>query len=123
MDSHQNASSEINLKRILQKDVISLLSMNIIFYGIKNHVVKEFNKDKVKIVWYADNFVIFEKSLHNVQKAKKIVEFLKPIGLRSSEKRLVLDIWEKLNSEPQNQLVWIFFFTIFDRLRVQNTGK
>jgi len=77
--------------------------MSITFYGIKNHVVKEFNKNKVKIVWYADNFVIFEESLHNVQKAKKLIaEFLKPIGLRLSEKRLVLDIWEKLNSELQN---------------------
>lgn len=55
---------------------------------MEKHVVKEFGRNEIKVIRYADDFVIFGKTLENVQKAKSLVsEFLKPIDLNLSEKK------------------------------------
>ena len=42
----------------------------------------------MKVIRYADDFVVFGKTLENVQKAEKLIsEFLKPIGLNLSEEK------------------------------------
>jgi RNA-directed DNA polymerase len=44
--------------------------------------------NEVKVIRYADDFVIFGKTLQNAQEAKKLViEFLTPVGLRLSEEK------------------------------------
>lgn len=88
MDLQQDASSEVNLMGTPQRGVISPLLMNIALHGMENHIVKEFGRNEVKVIRYADDFVIFGKTLQNVQEAKKLVtEFLTPVGLRLSEEK------------------------------------
>jgi len=72
-----------------QGGVISPLLMNIALHGMENNVVENLTKrNEIKVVRYADDFVIFGKTLESIQKAKKIVEiFLKPIGLELSEEK------------------------------------
>jgi RNA-directed DNA polymerase len=62
--------------------------MNIALHGMEDYVKREFKWDKVKVVRYADDFVIFGQTLEDVQKAEKLVtEFLKPIGLNLSAEK------------------------------------
>lgn len=81
-------SSEINELGTPQGGVISPLLMNIALHGMERHVSKEFGRDKIKVIRYADDFVIFAKTLEDVQKAKLLVsEFLKPVGLNLSDEK------------------------------------
>lgn len=88
MDSTENDSSEINDTGTPQGGVLSPLLMNIALHGMEKHVTGKFGRNKIKVVRYADDFVIFGKNLQDVQKAEKLVsEFLKPVGLRLSEEK------------------------------------
>ena len=72
-----------------QGGVISPLLMNIALHRMEYNVVRNFGKNEIKVVRYADDFVIFGKSLESVQKAKEIIKpFLKPIGLELSEEKI-----------------------------------
>lgn len=85
MDSTENDSSEINEMVTPQGGVLSPLLMNIALHGMKTHVLKNFGRDKIKVIRYADDFVIFGKTLKDVQKAEKLVkEFLKCVVLNLS---------------------------------------
>jgi RNA-directed DNA polymerase len=93
MQKSAEESSKINESGTTQEGVLSSLLMNIALHGMETHVMENFGRNKIKVVRYADNFVIFGKTLTDVQKAKKLVEeFLNPIGLKLSEKNLELDI-------------------------------
>jgi RNA-directed DNA polymerase len=82
MDPTENDSSEINEMGTPQGGVLSPLLMNIALHGMETHVTKEFGRNKIKVIRYADDFVVFGKTLKDVQKAEKLVsEFLKPVGL------------------------------------------
>merc|ERR1712161_91231 len=71
-----------------QGGVLSPLLMNIALHGMEKHVIKEFSRNEVKVIRYADDFVVFGKTLENVQKAEKLISgFLKPIGLNLSEEK------------------------------------
>lgn len=88
MDPTENDSSEINEMGTPQGGVLSPLLMNIALHGLENHVTKEYGRHKIKVVRYADDFVVFGKTLKDVQKAEKlVVEFLKPVGLSLSEEK------------------------------------
>jgi len=88
MDPTENDSSEINEMGTPQGGVLSPLLMNIALHGMERHVMKEFGRNKIKVVRYADDFVVFGKTLEDVQKAKRlIVKFLKPVGLELSEEK------------------------------------
>merc|ERR1712238_23755 len=67
----------------------SPLLMNIAFHGLENNLLEHFTKrGSIKVVRYADDFIIFFKSLEDALKAKEIVsQFLKPIGLSLSEEK------------------------------------
>ena len=81
-------SSEINKAGIPQGGVLSPLLMNIALHGMETAVENEFGRNKVKLVRYADDFVVFAKTLNDVLKAKDIItKFLKPIGLNLSEEK------------------------------------
>lgn len=50
--------------------------------------LRHFGRDKVKLIRYADDFVVFGKELKNVLKAKEIIKnFLEPIGLKFSDEK------------------------------------
>jgi RNA-directed DNA polymerase len=97
MDSTENDSSEINEMGTPQGGVLSPLLMNIALHGMENYVTKEFGRNKIKVIRYADDFIIFGKTLKDVQKAEKLVtEFLKPVGLNlSAEKTRIGHSMEK----------------------------
>ena len=85
MDSTENDSSEINNMGTPQGGVLSPLLMNIALHGLETHVVTKFGRDKIKLIRYADDFVVFGKTLKDVQKAEKLVkEFLEYVGLSLS---------------------------------------
>ena len=86
MDPSENDSSEINEMGTPQGGVLSPLLMNIALHGMETYVTKEFGRNKIKVIRYADDFVVFGKTLEDVQKAEKLVsEFLKPVGLSLSQ--------------------------------------
>lgn len=87
LDSMDKDSSEINDSGTPQGGVLSPLLMNIALHGMENYVTKELGKrDQIKVIRYADDFVIFGQTLEDVQRAKELtIEFLKPVGLNLSE--------------------------------------
>jgi RNA-directed DNA polymerase len=88
VDSIENNSSEINEMGTPQGGVLSPLLMNIALHGMENFITKEFGKNQIKVVRYADDFVIFGETLKNVQKAERLVtEFLRPVGLNLSTEK------------------------------------
>lgn len=88
MHSSGEKSSEVNDAGTPQVGVISPLLMNIALDGMENSVTDKFTRNQIKVVRYADDFVIFGKTLEDVLKAKLLVsEFLKPTGLNLSEKK------------------------------------
>jgi RNA-directed DNA polymerase len=88
LDYRSGESSEIDLVGTPQGGVISPLLMNIALHGMEEHVIREFKRNEIKVVRYADDFVIFGKTLESVQKAKVLVsEFLRPVGLKLSKEK------------------------------------
>lgn len=86
MDDFKNAMSETNELGTPQGGVISPLLANISLHGMEGLVLKEFGRDRVKVIRYADDFIITSKLLKDILKAKKIVEdFLQGINLELSE--------------------------------------
>lgn len=78
-------SSEINEAGIPQGGVLSPLLMNIALHGMETAVESKFGRNKIKLVRYADDFVVFSKTLDDILKAKDIIiSFLKPISLNLS---------------------------------------
>jgi RNA-directed DNA polymerase len=81
-------SSEINYSGTPQGGVISPLLMNIALHGMENYVINEFGRSQIKVIRYADDFVIFGKTLEDVLKAEQLAsEFLKPIRLKLSTEK------------------------------------
>lgn len=88
MDNLEDQSSEVSELGTPQGGIISPLLMNIALHGLENVVLKEFGRHKVKVIRYADDFIITAKRYGEVIKAKALVEeFLKPVGLRLSDKK------------------------------------
>jgi RNA-directed DNA polymerase len=86
MDNFKNTTSETNEVGTPQGGVISPLLANIALHGMETAVLSEFGRDRVKVIRYADDFVITSKLLNDILKAKKIVEdFLRGINLELSE--------------------------------------
>ena len=82
----KGASSLSNEAGTPQGGVISPLLSNIALHGMETAVLKEFKRDAVKVIRYADDFVITGKHLADINKAKQIVEtFLATVGLRLSQ--------------------------------------
>ena len=81
-------SSEINEAGTPQGGVLSPLLMNVALHGMKTAVENEFGRNKVKLVRYSDDFIVFAKTLDDILKVKEIIiDFLKPRGLNLSEEK------------------------------------
>jgi RNA-directed DNA polymerase len=62
--------------------------MNIALHGMETAVENKFGRNKIKLVRYADDFVVFANTLDDILKAKEIIiNFLKPRGLNLSEEK------------------------------------
>ena len=59
-------SFETNEIETLQEGVVSSLLMNIALNGIENSIMGNFGKNEIKVVRYANDFVIFGKYLKSV---------------------------------------------------------
>lgn len=82
----ENTNSEYNEAGIPQGGVISPLLSNIALHGMETLLLSKFSRGKVKLIRYADDFVIMGKDLKDIIKSKKIVEeFLTKVGLELSE--------------------------------------
>jgi len=76
-----------NLIGTPQGGVLSPLLVNIALHGMETAITTVLKK-KVKLIRYADDFVILGMELQDVLKAKEIVEeFLKPIGLKLNQNK------------------------------------
>jgi RNA-directed DNA polymerase len=88
MRSTKEIESERNEVGTPQGGVISPLLCNIALHGMETDLLKEFARDEVKIIRYADDFVVMGKKLENIMKAKTIVsKFLQTVGLELSEEK------------------------------------
>jgi RNA-directed DNA polymerase len=89
LDPIDKDSSEINNSGTPQRSVLSPLLMNIALHGMEEYVTKELGKrNQIKVIRYADDFVIFGKTLTDVQRAKELtIEFLQQVGLNLSESK------------------------------------
>lgn len=89
MAESQKDSYDINEAGTPQEWVISPLLINIALHGLENNILTYFTKwNSIKVVRYANDFIVFSKSLEKVLKAKEIVsQFLKPIELLLFEKK------------------------------------
>ena len=89
MADSKEDSYDVNEVGTPQGGVISPLLMNITLHGLENNLLEHFDKrNAIKVVRYADDFIVFAKNLEDVLKAKEIIsQFLKPIGLSLSKKK------------------------------------
>lgn len=86
MDYTEKDSSEVNKEGSPQGGVLSPLLMNIALHGMETYITKAFGRNEVKLVRYADDFIIFAKTLDNIKRAqKRTSKFLEPIGLCLSD--------------------------------------
>jgi len=71
-----------------QGGVISPLLCNIALHGLETELVKQYPRHGVKIVRYADDFIVMCKTLKDIKKAKQIVsDFLATVNLTLSEEK------------------------------------
>lgn len=71
-----------------QGGVISPLLCNVALHGMEKDLLSQFSRNGVKIIRYADDFVIMSKQLKNIVKAKAIViNFLATVNLELSEEK------------------------------------
>lgn len=85
MENFKDESSDINLVGTPQGGVISPLLCNIALHGLENELLKRFPRYGVKIIRYADDFVVFCRTIEDIKKAKQIVvDFLGTVNLKLS---------------------------------------
>ena len=56
-----------------QGGVLSPLLMNIALHGLEERLVTTFKRNEIKVIRYADDFVIFGKSLETVHRVEEVV--------------------------------------------------
>ena len=70
-----------NLKGTPQGSIISPLLANIALHGMETYFMEK-AKDKIKVIRYADDFMVLSSSLRAIEDSKEnATDFLKPIGL------------------------------------------
>lgn len=88
LDDFKDASSDQNEVGTPQGGVISPLLCNIALHGLETTLMNEFPRDRVKIIRYADDFVVTGAILTDIIRAKWIViDFLKTVNLELSEEK------------------------------------
>lgn len=88
MKGFKEIESERNQVGTPQGGVISPLLCNIALHGMETELLDSFGRDAVKIIRYADDFVVMGRKLEDIIKAKAIViEFLRTVGLELSEEK------------------------------------
>jgi len=73
MHTLNELSSEVNLSGTPQGSIISPLLMNVVLHGMETHVLNEFGRDKIKVIRYADDFIVFGKRLSEIYLKDKAI--------------------------------------------------
>jgi RNA-directed DNA polymerase len=85
MDKFKDHTSLSNEVGTPQGGVISPLLCNVALHGMERNLLSKFKRNGVKIIRYADDFVIMSRQLENIEKAKLIVtDFLASVNLELS---------------------------------------
>jgi RNA-directed DNA polymerase len=88
MDGFGNEISDLNVAGTPQGGIISPLLCNVALHGMETLLLKNFRRDGVKIIRYADDFLIMGRELDDIKKAKGIVvDFLQTVDLKLSEEK------------------------------------
>jgi RNA-directed DNA polymerase len=88
MDNFKDQTSLSNEVGTPQGGVISPLLCNVALHGMEIDLLSQFGRNDVKIIRYADDFVIMGKQLEKIEKAKLIVsDFLATVNLELSEEK------------------------------------
>lgn len=88
MDGFGNEISDLNVAGTPQGGIISPLLCNVALHGMETLLLKNFRRDGVKIIRYADDFLIMGRELDDIKKAKGIVvDFLQTMDLKLSEEK------------------------------------
>jgi len=88
MKNVKEIESEHNEIGAPQGGVISPFLCNIALHGMETELLKRFSRYGVKIIRYADDFVVTGSKLEDIHKSKEIInDFLKAVGLELSEKK------------------------------------
>jgi len=88
MDGFENEISNINVAGTPQGGIISLLLCNVALHGMETLLLKNFRRNSVKIIRYANNFLVMGRELEDIKKAKGIVvDFLQTVDLTLSEEK------------------------------------
>lgn len=88
IDDFRGQYSEQNTLGTPQGGVISPLLCNVALHGMESELLSHFPRDGVKIIRYADDFMITGARLVDIIRAKWIVtDFLKKVNLQLSEEK------------------------------------
>ena len=86
MDNFKEQTSLSNEVGTPQGGVISPLLCNVALHGMEIDLLSKFSRTDVKIIRYADDFVVMGKQLSNIVRAKQIIsDFLATVNLELSE--------------------------------------
>jgi len=109
MDGFKQTISETNEVGTPQGGVISPLLANIALHGMEDAVLSQFARNRVKVIRYANDFIITGKLFEDILKAKKIVEdFLKSINLELCKSKTLIGHTLKPIKENNNQVGFNF---------------
>jgi RNA-directed DNA polymerase len=88
MKNAKEIESEHNEIGTPQGGVISPLLCNIALHGMETELMKAFSRYGVKVIRYADDFIVTGRKLEDIHKSKEIInDFLKAVGLELSEEK------------------------------------
>lgn len=112
MDNFKDQTSLRNEAGTPQGGVISPLFCNVALHGMEIDLLSQFGRNDVKIIRYADDFVIMGKQLEKIEKAKLIVsDFLATVNLElSDEKTRIGHSLEAINgAKPGLEFLGFYF--------------
>jgi RNA-directed DNA polymerase len=119
MDDFKDATSETNEVGTPQGGVISPLLANIALHGMETAVLSKFERNRVKVIRYADDFIITSRLLGDILKAKEIViDFLRGINLELSEAKTRIGHSLKPMGSNNNQVGFDFLGYHFRNITV-----
>lgn len=88
MDGFDNEISNFNVAGTPQGGIISPLLCNVALHGMETLLLKNFRRNGVKVIRYADDFLVMGRELEDIEKAKGIVvDFLQTVDLTLSEEK------------------------------------
>lgn len=110
MEENKDVKIKPNEAGTPQGGIISPLLCNIALHGLETQVLKGFSRDKVKIIRYADDFIITASKIEDIHKAKEIAEkFLATMDLELSIEKTRIGHTMKRLTNNRNEKIGLDF--------------